>query len=72
MLKLFKVKHKDKKGKWKIEYFDNKMNAKQFRNKHPGTHVALGPDHRGTHGTPGRRPWRKRNEVNMVEAKSIL
>jgi hypothetical protein len=32
------------------EYFDNKMEAKKYRDEHPGTTVQLGPDHMGKHG----------------------
>ena len=27
-------------------YFDSKIEAKLFRDKHPGTHVSKGPDHK--------------------------
>jgi hypothetical protein len=41
MKKLFKVKDR---------YFENKMEAKKYRNELGGCCVQLGPDHQGPHG----------------------
>lgn len=52
MKRLFCVKNsKGKIIEWETgAYFDNKQDAKEFRNHVPGAHVSRGPDHIGKHG----------------------
>jgi len=46
MKRLFRVKK---------EYFENKMDAKVYRNANPGSTVQLGPDHIGKHGHSSKK-----------------
>lgn len=62
MKKLFNVKFNGN------NYFENKMDAKAFRDENPGTLVTFGPDHIGSHGkAPRQRNDRKGYIRRMAE-----